>query len=205
MNEQEKIIGAFFDDCAAEGLMAEFDPEEKQRLSVCLDLWDIRPGDHILEPGCGTGRLTAVLADKVGNEGLVVACDISREMVARAVRRDLPAHVRFYYGSIDTVPVETTSCDKVICFQVFPHFSDSARALQTIRRVLKPGGLLWITHLASREEINNRHRYAGDVVISHQIPEENEIRKLLTDNGFTVQKIFDSPVCYWIRAERMRA
>ncbi|MCE5250880.1 methyltransferase domain-containing protein [bacterium] len=203
MNEQEKVIGAFFDECAKEGLMASFDEEERTKLEECLTLWNIHPGDRILEPGCGTGRLTAILADLVGQDGAVVACDISHEMIDGARRRNLPHWVRLFHGSVNTIPVPDEYFDVVLCFQVFPHFSDRPRALAEIHRVIRPGGRLWIAHLASRETINKRHRDAKHVIVSHQIPDEREMRELLDAGGFHVEMVDDSPSRFQILAYRL--
>ncbi len=196
----EQEIGAFFDKCANNGLMAEFDEAEKKKLARFLGMWNIRPGDRILEPGCGTGRLTEILAGIVGKDGAVVASDLSGEMIARAKKRGLPPWVRVDCASFHPVPVEDGYFDIVLCFQVFPHFNDRRRALAEIRRVIKPGGTLWIAHLSSRAAINTLHHNAGDVVVSHMIPDEIEMRNLLAGEGFTVKMIQDSPEGYMVQA-----
>jgi demethylmenaquinone methyltransferase/2-methoxy-6-polyprenyl-1,4-benzoquinol methylase len=202
MNEQERVIGAFFDQCANEGYMAEFNAGERARLAVFLGRWDIRPGDRIFEPGCGSGRLTEILAELTGENGLVTACYVSKEMVALAVKRKMPPHVRVYHASIESVPVDPGSFDRVICFQVFPHFIDRPGALDFMHRALKPGGKLWINHLASRTEINHLHQNARGVVVSHMIPEESEMRGLLVEHGFRVLSLLDSEEGYSLEALR---
>jgi trans-aconitate methyltransferase len=49
-----------------------------------VDLLDPRPGEAVLDLGCGTGHLTADIADAVGDSGSVVGVDASAEMVERA-------------------------------------------------------------------------------------------------------------------------
>ena len=65
-NEQE--IGTYFDECARNGLMETFDSNEIMKLRNILEQWDIKPGHSVLEPGCGSGRLTGYLAEATGSE-----------------------------------------------------------------------------------------------------------------------------------------
>lgn len=202
MNEQDQIIGSFFDDCANEGIMACFDDQELAKLDAHLGRWDIRPGDRILEPGCGSGRLTAILAERVGKSGEVVSYDISKEMISRARQRNLPPWVQLYHGSAAAMPFPDGWFDKVLCFQVFPHFTDRPGTLTEFHRVLKLDGTLWIAHLSSRESINELHRNSGDAIISHMIPDEATMHELLTGADFSIDFINDTATCYWVRAHR---
>lgn len=195
-NEQEKVIGAFFDDCAHNGFMASFTPDDIQRLNAFFADWDIHTGEHIFEPGCGSGRLTELIASKVGSSGAIYACDLSCAMISLARERNLPEHVTLYRGSVVEVPVKDGFFDKVLLFQVFPHFDDRLRALKEINRVLQQDGDLWINHLKSREEINSLHRNASAVVISHHIPDNDTLVTLLDSSGFKMDGIWDSPDGY---------
>jgi len=200
IDQEEKEIGEFFDECAQKGIMDSFDHEEKSKLAGCLKQWSIKPGQYILEPGCGSGRLTEYLAEAVGSGGKVYACDLSEEMIRKVKKRNLPDHVIVYCGSVNTVQTPDSYFDKIICFQVFPHFCDMKVSLTEIARVLKTGGDLWINHLPSRDEINNLHRNASRVVTSHYIPSSDEMYCLLTQNGFKVREIRDSSEGYQAHA-----
>ena len=202
MERQDKKIGDFFDECARNRIMDSFTSEEKSKLSLYLKLWDIQPGQYILEPGCGTGRLTTYLARAVGPQGKVYACDLSAEMIHTALCRGLNKQATFLQCPVTMIPTGDNIFDKVICFQVFPHFSDRVSALTEMRRVLKPGGDLWINHCKRREEINTLHRNASGIVVSHQLPSDDEMVLLLTTNGFGVEEISDSSQGYRIHAKK---
>jgi protein-L-isoaspartate(D-aspartate) O-methyltransferase len=52
--------------------------------AIHLDLLRVRPGDHVLHLGCGTGYYTAVLAELTGPQGKVIAVEIDEGLAARA-------------------------------------------------------------------------------------------------------------------------
>jgi ubiquinone/menaquinone biosynthesis C-methylase UbiE len=192
-DDQDTIIGAFFDDCARKGFMASFGPDDMNTLDVFFKEWNIAPGDRIFEPGCGSGRLTELLALRAGPEGAVVACDLSGVMIDLARARNLPETVTLSRGSVADIRVRDCFFDKVLLFQVFPHFTNRSLALETIRRFLRDDGDLWINHLRSREEINALHQSSSAVVISHHIPEDDELHELLDSSGFDVDFIRNAP------------
>jgi len=190
MNDSD--IGAFFDECARNGFLESFSPDDEEKLAELFKRWDISKDMRIVEPGCGSGRLTQRLADAVGPGGLVYAFDLSEEMIRLALARKLPDCVQFACGSVETVPAAGASFDIAICFSVFPHFSDPPKALDELRRVLKPGGHLWINHLKGRVALNEMHRTASQVIIAHELPDEAEMERLFAGHGFAVIELLDS-------------
>lgn len=102
----------------------------------------VRPGDTVLEIGCGIGRMTRVLA---GRAAAVLALDVSDEMLERA--RDLNAHlsnVSWLLGDgVSLAEVDDASVDACVSLVVFQHLPDAAIGLGYVRevgRVLRPGG-----------------------------------------------------------------
>jgi demethylmenaquinone methyltransferase/2-methoxy-6-polyprenyl-1,4-benzoquinol methylase len=197
---RERSLGRYFDGCASAGIMDAFSPEEEARLRRIEKRWAIRRGQRVLEPGCGSGRLTERLARAVGPTGAVLAFDLSDLMLRKAAGRRLPPQALVIRASAHQLPAPSGSFDSVICFHAFPHFEDPPRALADIARVLKKGGSLWIEHLKGRAAINRIHRGAGPEVRSHLIPPAPALRKLLRSAGFRVKHLRDSSAGYSLLA-----
>jgi ubiquinone/menaquinone biosynthesis C-methylase UbiE len=195
-------VGAYFDRCAREGLMDGFDAQELASLERFLVDWDLRPGDRVLEPGCGSGRLTLRLAAAVGPAGLLLGLDLSRSMLERAARRGLPPQVRLARASVSAVPAANGAFSHAICLNVLPHFTGPERALAELHRVLAPGGHLWVNHFAGREAVNAFHRGLAPAVRDHQIPSLAALERLLAAAGFGLYLLADRPDGFRLHAVR---
>ena len=110
---------------------------------------DLRPGERILDLGCGSGWATRLLARMVGEGpqgfGQVVGVDISDEMVrqARAASKEFD-NVMFVVGSAAQIPWEENFFDKVLSVESFYYYPDQERALAELFRVMAPHGRLFI-------------------------------------------------------------
>jgi ubiquinone/menaquinone biosynthesis C-methylase UbiE len=96
----------------------------------------------ILDLGSGTGRLTPGLADAFG--GPAYGVEPSDRM--REIAQQTAAHPEVTYlpGSAEEIPLPEASVDGVLMFLSFHHFQDQPKALQEVRRVLKPGGVAFL-------------------------------------------------------------
>ncbi|MBN1515679.1 class I SAM-dependent methyltransferase [Candidatus Sumerlaeota bacterium] len=187
----DQQIAIFFDQCAEQRLMTEFPPEERVKLEQFFSLWEIQPGHRVLEPGCGSGRLTAELAQAVGAQGEVYACDLSPGMLRIAQERQLPDCVHWAQTSALNIRRPDDWFDRVLCFCVFPHFMEPERVLQEFARVLKPDGRLWVNHFEGRESLNSFHRNAAPEVARHALPDADGMRELMEKAGFRVEQLID--------------
>jgi len=132
----------------AEGLWRDF-PEALLE-SFCgvgnpFSLGDLRPGDKVVDVGCGAGFDALVATRLVGPGGEVVGIDLTPEMVARAQTHQAAlgfTQVRFLEGEAEALPVPDAWADAVISNGVFNLSLDKAKALREACRVLKPGGRL---------------------------------------------------------------
>jgi ubiquinone/menaquinone biosynthesis C-methylase UbiE len=105
-----------------------------------------RPGERILDVGCGPGFYVRELLDEVGPQGSVVAVDASPDMLALARQRcDGFENVMFHEGNATALPVDDGEFDAALCVQVMEYVPDPGVALAEMFRVLRPGGrvLIW--------------------------------------------------------------
>jgi ubiquinone/menaquinone biosynthesis C-methylase UbiE len=111
-----------------------------------IDLLAIRPGDDILDLGCGTGHLTCRLAEMTS--GRVVGVDPSPGMIAqaRATRGEGP---RFEVAAAEDLAVRA-QFDAIFCNSAFQWLADPARALAACARALRGAGRMAVQAPATR-------------------------------------------------------
>ncbi len=107
---------------------------------------DIKPGQTVLEVGCGTGFFTVPAAQLIGDQGCLVAMDVSSgfiEQVSKKVQLADLKNVRIIKRDALDTGLDTASIDKVLLFGVIPFpLLPLNRLLPEMYRVLKPEGTL---------------------------------------------------------------
>lgn len=102
----------------------------------------LKTGDHVLDIGAGTGRLTEFVASLVGSDGRVVGIDPLENRIAIARLRESKT-LAFNVGRAeDLAQFAPAEFDVIYLNSVFHWIADKPRALHEIHRVLKPGGRL---------------------------------------------------------------
>jgi demethylmenaquinone methyltransferase/2-methoxy-6-polyprenyl-1,4-benzoquinol methylase len=178
---------------------AEYTHDEMAKLNRLFEHTGPLTGLKILEPGCGTGRLTEILSDRTGEKGSVISLDISPMMIDAAMHRNASKrNVKVHLGPVERFHLEEGSFDFIICHQVFPHFENKKAVLSLFKKALKPEGRLIVIHFIGIEEINDMHRKAGTEVEGDMMPEKNEIMCLFDNAGFTIEFIQDDHLGYFL-------
>jgi ubiquinone/menaquinone biosynthesis C-methylase UbiE len=191
---------AFFDSqIDAPWASEEYGPREYAKLNRLRAELGSLSGGRVLEPGCGSGRLTEVLSDWVGPAGRVEALDISPKMVARARQRLAGRdNVNVAHIALEDLVFTPSSFDVVLHHQVFPHYHDPARALRITARALRPGGSVVVIHFIPMAEINDTHRKAGTAVENDMIPPPDQMHRLFAEAGLMVNFIKNDELGFFL-------
>lgn len=113
---------------------------------AAIDAAALQPGGRLLDLCAGTGDLAFLAARQLGDDGLVIASDLNREMLEvgrrRAVQLGLNHIVRFIQGHAESIQLADQSVDAVTVAFGIRNVDRPARAFAEIFRVLKPGSPL---------------------------------------------------------------
>jgi demethylmenaquinone methyltransferase/2-methoxy-6-polyprenyl-1,4-benzoquinol methylase len=115
---------------------------------LVIDMANIRPGQQILDLAGGTGDLTRLLAAGTGPQGKVILSDINHAMIckgrARLVDDGIAGNVDFIQANAERLPFADNSFDCITMGFGLRNVTDKQSALDSMYRVLKPGGRLLV-------------------------------------------------------------
>jgi SAM-dependent methyltransferase len=188
----------------------------------------LRPGEVVVDLGCGTGVECFIAAKEVGGEGRAIGVDMSDAMldIARRSQPDVQdalgyANTAFLEGYLEAIPLADKTADLVISNCVVNLNHHKRRVFQEIFRILKPGGRLVISDVVTETEppvsIRGDHQLIGECIGGAMV--QDILFAMLRDLGFvnasilkrfpyrTVQghRFYSLTFCAWRPTEATKA
>ena len=167
--------------------------EKTSQLSEVVGWFGLGEGDWVLDVGTGTGILLPLIRQAIGSKGMLIGFDFSFKMLEKAKLRESIGEKLFLASTAESIPLRSALFDRITCFSAFPHFTDKAKALVEMVRVLKRGGVLFIAHLKSVEELNRFHQSLGGPVANDLLPHSERVREMMTHAGLFEINIINQP------------
>ena len=161
----------------------------------------LRPGETIVDLGCGGGLDVLLAAAKVGPKGKAVGIDMTPEMIELARKNasqpangTLPENIEFHLATIDQLPLRDNSVDCLISNCVINLAPDKRAVFREMLRVLKPGGRVAVSDIALKKPLPDE--IGGDLMayvgcIAGAILIE-EYERGLREAGFEAVQIVDT-------------
>ena len=156
----------------------------------------LRPGERVLDVGCGTGIIARQAATAVGTTGAVTAVDVADDMIAVARAQPAPrgAPIVWRQGDATSLPFTDGSFDVVLCQMSLMFVEDRAAAIREMHRVLSdqgrvvvstPGSIQPTFELMEQAIVDHiSPSLAGFVRMVFSMHDPANLEALLRDGGF---------------------
>ncbi|NUK03407.1 methyltransferase domain-containing protein [Streptomyces lunaelactis] len=148
----------------------------------------LRPGDAVLDAGCGTGRALPPLRSAVGPRGTVLGADLTPAMLDAALRAGRGGSGLLLLADVARLPLRTESLDAVFAAGLIAHLPQPEANVRELRRVVRPGGRLALFHPIGRAALAARQ---GRQIGEDDLRAEPRLRALLTGSGWRLTSYVD--------------
>jgi ubiquinone/menaquinone biosynthesis C-methylase UbiE len=153
-----------------------------------IDALDVQSHDHVLDVGCGHGRVLTELA-KRASKGRIAGADPSELMAEIAVERNRAlvkaGRIDITIASAEALPFADAAFDKALCVHVIYFWRNLDDCFREIARVLKPGGRLALVFRTDADEAAVRS-FPAEV---YRFRSFAEVMAVLEQAGFTIDKV----------------
>jgi ubiquinone/menaquinone biosynthesis C-methylase UbiE len=180
-NSFDQQLQEEFNQWAAAGRGDEMEAHHSDITEQTLALMDLQPADRVLDLGCGTGWASRRMARMTAQ---VTGLDVADEMLRRAEQASAGINnVRYVWGSAEKIPAADNSFTKVLSVESFYYYADQGKALDELRRVMAPGGELFIL-INLYKDNHYSLRWVAELKVPVQALSEAEYMALLRAHGF---------------------
>jgi ubiquinone/menaquinone biosynthesis C-methylase UbiE len=176
-----------FNEWAAAGRGEEMEEHHSSITQQTLALMKLKPGERVLDLGCGAGWASRLLAQRVGGgerPGQVVGLDVSDEMIRRARAASTAFdNILFVVGSAQQIPWQEDFFDKVLSVESFYYYGDQEGALKEVQRVMAPGGELYIL-INLYKDNHYSLRWVDELQVPVQVKSDEEYKAMFRACGY---------------------
>ncbi|KUH40301.1 MULTISPECIES: class I SAM-dependent methyltransferase [Streptomyces] len=197
MDDDHRQVQEFFTPRAADW-ERRFPDDGPAYAAAVADL-GLRPGDAVLDAGCGTGRALPALREAVGPSGTVLGLDLTPAMLREALREGRDGSAALLLGDVGRLPLRDGALDAVFGAGLVSHLARPADDLRELARAVRPGGRLALFHPVGRAALAARH---GRPLTSDDLRAEPNLRPLLTGSGWRTLSYVDVDARFLVLAER---
>ncbi|MFF5788989.1 class I SAM-dependent methyltransferase [Streptomyces sp. NPDC012693] len=177
-------------------------PDDGPAYAAAVAEIGLRPGDAVLDAGCGTGRALPPLRAAVGPSGTVLGADLTPEMLEEAVRagRDETSGIAtLLLADVGRLPLRDGALDAVFGAGLISHLAEPVAGLRELARVVRPGGRLALFHPIGRAALAARH---GRRITPDDLRAEPRLRAVLAEAGWRLVGYVDEDARYLATAVR---
>lgn len=199
MSDEQTRVRDFFTERAA-GWDSRF-PGDGPAYASAVTLLGLRPGDAVLDAGCGTGRALPVLREAVGPSGTVLGADVTPAMLGEAVQAGRDRYAALLLADVAVVPLRDAVLDAVFGAGLVSHLAHPEAGLRELARVVRPGGRLALFHPIGRAALAARH---GRALTGDDLRAEPNLRPLLARSGWRMDSYTDEDDRFLALAHRTR-
>ena len=173
----------------------------QQDFDRLFELMPLKPGDRVLDAGCGSGILVPMILECITEAGLLYELDFAERMIEVNKKIHEDKNIQFMVADVAEAPLDDETCDVILCFSCFPHFHDKQRAMLTLSRILKRNGILVVAHFDSSEGINKHHESCHAVMHDH-LPTQSIMCSLFKNAALNIELFIDKPGFYCVMAQK---
>jgi SAM-dependent methyltransferase len=157
----------------------------------------IKEGDTVLDLGCGAGFDCFLAVKKVGASGKVIGVDMTEAMIEKAksnAQKLGMKNVEFILSEIEKMPIKDNSVDIIITNCVVNLTPDKLETFKEARRVLKPGGKIYLSDIVLLEELSKEQKNNKDLLtgcVAGALLKDDYLQKI-KEAGFSVNILHEN-------------
>ncbi|NEB37632.1 methyltransferase domain-containing protein [Streptomyces sp. SID14515] len=163
-------------------------PDDGPAYAAAAGMLGLRPGDAVLDAGCGTGRALPALRAVVGPRGTVLGADLTPAMLEAAARAGRGHSGTLLRADVARLPLRDGALDAVFGAGLISHLARPEADMAELARVVRPGGILALFHPIGRAALAARH---GRAITDDDLRAEPRLRELLPGAGWRLDSYTD--------------